>query len=741
MSDTLWSGMSAGKLYLTSGQFTSTIKDSQSIVAVDTQIVGISKDISNIPWIGSQADKLYLQSGKFTSTLKTSQAIGAVDTEPQGISYDANGNTPWVGGQADKCYLTSGQFTSTIKTSNATDPPDKTPTGISAIEDGDTPFTGTNVDKLVLFSGQFTSTIKDSQYVGSIDTAPHDISWDGTNTPWVGYTDLKLYLQSGQFTSTLKTSQSVAAVDHTPYGIESDDSGSRLGIWVPPSGVTATSGHTKVTITFDSLEGATSYNLYWGTSSGVTKITGTKMENITSGYEWVPPSGYSTGVPYYFVVTGYNVTDGETAISTEANGTPYFLDLSAEQDLSVQIYSVVRQPSTGYYIAACASGKVFRSIDGGNNWSEVSTTDSTPLHDTCVTENGCIFVTTNGGRVYYSSDNGASFSQAVVNSWRGVGGDSAYGIDSSGDRIYVVGDMQPGFDPAVFYSDDNGGTWTSMGALGTLAAGGILLRIDVIDQTEMYVTTYTDNKIFKYANSAWTDISDIARAKPILLAGENLYNGNNSGDKLRVSDDGGVTWSDHTGAAMSITTAVNEIHFDSSSNNLYIAVNSVNGRIYITNEDGTPFENGYIFTGETNVETISLDFENAIIVAGAGSTIYRGNLPVIPGQVIGLSAIPLTSATNQISWNSISGASTYNLYWSYYPGVTKTDNVIEGISSVTYDHIGLESGTTYYYAVAASGALGEGDLSDEDDATPPYDTAEFKNMLWHLLPKGRFWQK
>jgi len=72
--------------------------------------------MANTPWCGSEANKLYLQSGQFSSTMKTSLAVGGVDLTPSGISYDGT-NTPWCGFEDDKLYLQSGQFSSTMKNS------------------------------------------------------------------------------------------------------------------------------------------------------------------------------------------------------------------------------------------------------------------------------------------------------------------------------------------------------------------------------------------------------------------------------------------------------------------------------------------------------------------------------------------------------------------------------------------------------------------------------------------------
>lgn len=218
---TPWCGSNDSKLYLQSGQFTSTVKTSEDVSGVDTVPVGITWDGTNTPWAGWTDDKLYLQSGQFTSTIKDSQSVNTIDLNPDGISYDGI-NTPWIGWEDDKLYLQSGQFSSTLKTSEYVNAIDGVPRGISW--DGtNTPWCGGNTDKLFLQSGQFSSTLKTSQSVSAVESDLSDMSWDGTNTPWTGHNDDKLYLQSGQFTSTLKTSQLVTSIDNGPQGICTDD--------------------------------------------------------------------------------------------------------------------------------------------------------------------------------------------------------------------------------------------------------------------------------------------------------------------------------------------------------------------------------------------------------------------------------------------------------------------------------------------------------------------------------------
>lgn len=209
-NDTLWceTDFAGGseKLYLTSGQFTSTIKDSQDVEPTGDPI-GIATTTVDTVWCRNDSPRLYLQSGIFTSTVKVSLLVNTVDNQTQGVSWD-NTNTPMAGNQNDKLYLLSGQFTTTVKDSVAAQ---NDPRGVSW--DGtNTPYADhfiIGVSKLVLFSGQFTSTVKASETVTGTDSGIGGISFSGGtgDTPWCGAQSDKLFLTSGQFSSTLRDSQ------------------------------------------------------------------------------------------------------------------------------------------------------------------------------------------------------------------------------------------------------------------------------------------------------------------------------------------------------------------------------------------------------------------------------------------------------------------------------------------------------------------------------------------------------
>ena len=68
-------------------------------------------------------------------------------------------------------------------------------------------------------------------------------------------------------------------------------------------GKTAAAQTQAITLAWDKVTNATSYNIYWGNKPGVTKKNGTKISNVKSPYKI---TGLKKGEKYYFVVTSVN---------------------------------------------------------------------------------------------------------------------------------------------------------------------------------------------------------------------------------------------------------------------------------------------------------------------------------------------------------------------------------------------------------------------------------------------------
>jgi fibronectin type 3 domain-containing protein len=84
-----------------------------------------------------------------------------------------------------------------------------------------------------------------------------------------------------------------------------------------PAGVTATGGANQVTVSWSAVTAATSYNVYYSTTSGVTITNGSKIANATSPYV---QTGLNAGTTYYYIVTAVNSV-GESTASAQATAT------------------------------------------------------------------------------------------------------------------------------------------------------------------------------------------------------------------------------------------------------------------------------------------------------------------------------------------------------------------------------------------------------------------------------------
>ena len=105
----------------------------------------------------------------------------------------------------------------------------------------------------------------------------------------------------------------------------------------------------------------------------------------------------------------------------------------------------------GVFIAAGASGKMARSVDG-INWTNVSANTFGSNEINCVAwGDDKFFASGAGGRMAYSSDNGVSWTEVSNSSF---GSNEIYGIARGTDKWVAVGRNR------MAYSDDAGTSWT-----------------------------------------------------------------------------------------------------------------------------------------------------------------------------------------------------------------------------------------------------------------------------------------
>ena len=103
-------------------------------------------------------------------------------------------------------------------------------------------------------------------------------------------------------------------------------------------------------------------------------------------------------------------------------------------------------------------------------------------------------------------------------------------------------------------------------------------------------------------------------------------------------------------------------------------------------------------------------------VAGVDSS---GSVGALTTEVSAATPLPApdnlsaSGANNTIilTWASVSGATSYTLYWDNVSGIDSTDTTITSITNDNYTHSNMDNGSTYYYKVAAVNSSGTGTLS------------------------------
>lgn len=89
----------------------------------------------------------------------------------------------------------------------------------------------------------------------------------------------------------------------------------------PPSNISAVANHEQVTISWDPVPGATSYDLYWSTSRDMTTDTANRIIGVSSPYTLYGLPDYT---PHYFLMKTY-INDFESRVSELVWAVPGWL--------------------------------------------------------------------------------------------------------------------------------------------------------------------------------------------------------------------------------------------------------------------------------------------------------------------------------------------------------------------------------------------------------------------------------
>lgn len=215
-----------------------------------------------------------------------------------------------------------------------------------------------------------------------------------------------------------------------------------------PSGANASADNGHVLISWNEVSGATSYNVYWSTTSGVTKTSGTKITGTTTPYTH---ANLTNGTTYYYIVTAVN-SSGESVASAQTSATPAagWIPTELNATLGRSLYA------TDTEIFAATYSGIYSTIDNGMPWFSKGPKDK-DVSDVITSHQYILAATLDG--VYRSSDNGKSWlltnGSPGVSAGGGIYGPHVFAKDSS--YVFIIAWAR-----GIFRSGDDGAHWEQM---------------------------------------------------------------------------------------------------------------------------------------------------------------------------------------------------------------------------------------------------------------------------------------
>jgi len=150
-----------------------------------------------------------------------------------------------------------------------------------------------------------------------------------------------------------------------------------------------------------------------------------------------------------------------------------------------------------------------------------------------------------------------------------------------------------------------------------------------------------------------------------------------------------------------------------ASYNIYRAA-TINGA-YIKVNSSTVTGTNYTDTGLTS----STNYYYRVCAVSGGIEGAKSD-PSITGKTMaapptGVNASALSASSINISWNPVSSASTYKIY--YEQGTSTNKILLEQVTGTSYTHAGLLSNTSYHYYIIATNSEGDSAYSTAASAT------------------------
>ena len=530
----------------------------------------------------------------------------------------------------------------------------------------------------------------------------------------------------------------------------SDDPEPFSGELIPPEHIIATpTSSSTITISWDAVPGALQYYVYYRSESGSFSRLGVALPTDTGVCSYTA-TGLSAGTTYYFTVSSVNQA-GESPQSEEAITVITLIfapaNISAVAASSRSIYVTWAEVSgaSGYYVYST------QNLSDPFTYLETTSSTSTTISDLPSD-------TTYYFRVSALDENGREGSQstyASARTFRDPGNLNASA--DSPERIIVTWDAVSdsavtGYE--VWYSTSSDGTFDYLtmveGRTNTSFAAEWLSS-----NTTYYFKVYAVNY-----NAGNTQVS-YAYATTRLYAPENVYATTESSSSVTVNWSGvseatfyyvyydtNISADNYGGVAYSTSYTVTGLLSDTTYYFRVVAYNDngntsnasaydsartlldtptnvyaspVSSSSITVNWDGvsgatsyyvyysTTYNGYFTYLGSSYTTSYTADYlssnttyyfkVNAQNNNNHSDDSWTTNTTTLLSTPTNVSASQASSSSITVSWNSVSGATDYSVYYSLDNSYF---NYYGGTSSTSYTVNGLAENTTYYFRVSAS---------------------------------------
>nr|WP_064745720.1 pectinesterase family protein [Paenibacillus sp. UNC451MF] len=481
-----------------------------------------------------------------------------------------------------------------------------------------------------------------------------------------------------------------------------------------PTNASASAGNKQMTLTWNSVSGATSYNVKQSATAGGPYTLVTNVVNDTSFIH----TGLTNGSTYYYVISAVNAV-GEGANSGEVSGKPgvFFINDNFEA-------SALGDTPEGYVSIANAGDETINNVTVINN-NHLTNKYYSPS-EVAPANNKSATITGNSTNVMWINDNANSGRRGgFTNAFTPVSGKNGLTAELSFMQPKVIGDSYP-----LELIDSSGKTVLSF-SVTNLNVFETVNPSNTVNWYQLkFVADTGTNSADVYFNGVYrgnfkfsTQDTNIAKIQA-RTAGSST--GSMYVDNVKVYQQGAVTPQNLTSAGADQTVVLNwNAASGVDSYNVYRSAAAGGPYTRVANEVKSPT---YTDTGLANKEK----YYYIVTGVNANGESDRSNEVVgspdnvkPPATAPAFGQIDIRDSQITLNWSSVQGidgdrkpvASTYTLLRSTHPeGPFVT--VVQKLADTTYLDKNLTNGTQYYYQVTAANMGGSSPSSALLKVTP-----------------------